>query len=345
VARRTPPNPLVGQDNGYVTDRRRRGVPQLDHLIVPTEFSELNRGFYRARPYSYLSQRTFSLLLMIGESEQMKEAAKEEVEIDDVKIRIGAIQDDDEQILDYAALEATVLFHHAAEALFRLYFAHVGGPACPWLEASRLDMGPSFRTRVQELTDSLAEESTRSDVLMVFRGAHTWDAVRAGFSGTEEKWREQVDGLLQFLAHVGRRLLSESFLYNAAKHGIAVLSEEMGMRLGDADDPLLHADGPTVTFLDKDRGSGRWNRITTWIDVGRTIVTIMYVVGEIKALFQIARARYLNERADFLLPNVTPKFVEAIQGPEPRGNEAVFVVNTMREELRYYREPTRAGET
>jgi hypothetical protein len=60
-----------GTDNVSVTDRRRSNVPQVDHLIVPTEYQDLNRKCYRARPYSYLSQRLLSLILMVGESEHV----------------------------------------------------------------------------------------------------------------------------------------------------------------------------------------------------------------------------------------------------------------------------------
>lgn len=317
-----------------------------DHLLASEQLRGLNEQFYRSRPYSYLHQRLVGLLLVACEPESVVAAAQEPLSIAELKITVGELRPQDERAIDYAALESIVLLHHASEALFRIYFAHSNGPACPWLEASRIAYGGAFKTKVKKMLDSLDnDEELRADILKVFRGTATYQSASdGGFAGTEAQWTDHVAGFFDLLTLAGNRLLKEGTLYNAAKHGLAVHAGQVGISLGDADPPLLHVDGPAVALLDVNPSSQHWEKVITWVHVDTTIALTSLVIREVEAIFQIGRLRYLGELPTTALPTVTPAMINALQTQSQIAKAAtdasgtVMLVETMREELTYYAE-------
>jgi hypothetical protein len=309
--------------------------PSPDRNLAIEQYPELNEMFYRSKPYSYFEHRLISLLLVVGGSAHVATALKEELSFGELKVRAGLLRAPDDQPSDYAAIESVVLFHHAAEALFRLYFAHLGGPPCPWIEASRVMLGNEFKQRLEGLLSSLGSEETRSDVLKVFRGTDTYASASEAFTGTVEQWNEQVQGLLDLLHHVGTELLTAGPLYNAAKHGLAVLSDQRGVKLDLQPDFALAAHGPPVSLLGVNRESARWERVTSWVEIDGVIAMTLLVVRELEALFQVARLRYIGETAGEL-PRITPEMVRRFQHPRADNDEVMFVVTSMNQELMYY---------
>ncbi len=214
--------------------------PDPDHNLA---VEQLNGEFYGAKPYDYFEQRLISLLLMVADSEHVASALRDGVGIGTFAVK-NAERRPENEATAYAATEAIVLLHHATEALFRLYFAHVGAPPCPWLEVSRVTFGGEFKKKLDSLLSSLDTPETRSDVAKVFRGADTYGAVRSAFSGTEEQWAEQINGIVELLRLVGSRLINEGPLYNAAKHGFTVVAGERGIKLNAGPGVIIGRDGP-----------------------------------------------------------------------------------------------------
>jgi hypothetical protein len=64
-----------------------------------------------------------------------------------------------------AALESTVLLHHAGETLMRLYLAHAGDAPCPWMEIARFPDSRRFKDALSRLL------SSRSTDVWVLLGA------------------------------------------------------------------------------------------------------------------------------------------------------------------------------
>lgn len=74
---------------------------------------------------------------------------------------------DEEDLSRYAVAESSVLLHHAAETLFRLYLAHRELPPCPWLEVSRLRNFAAFKKQAE----ALSHKPTAHDAVLGREGA------------------------------------------------------------------------------------------------------------------------------------------------------------------------------
>lgn len=310
--------------------------PDPDHNLAAEQFPRLNEEFYRAKPYDYFRQRLLSLLLVASDSEHVSSALR-----DGLSLGVLAVKDVDrgskEDTTAYASTESIVLLHHTTEALFRLYFAHAGSPPCPWLEASRITFGGEFKTKVSDLLSSLNSAETKSDVLKVFRLFDTYESAASSFSGTEEKWLEQAQGVIDLLQLAGHRLVSEGPLYNAAKHGLTVVAGERGVELGSQPDLVIGRHGPSNEFLAVNRDSRHWEQRTTWVEIDATLGITYLLIREMEALYDIARARYLGRSEGFRLPDLTPSIVQKVWMPNLKDGEPRIVVDTMSQELLYYR--------
>lgn len=188
-----------------------------DRNLVVDQFPSLNREFYSGRPHYYLRQRMYGIVLVCGQSPALAEALRGPVMLGHFGIQGPELRLPDESADDYGAMDVIVLFHHAAEALMRLYFAHEDEPPCPWLEVSRLDGPGEFKNKLATFITSLDGSDTEAKAMQIFRGAGAAD--RVNYEGPIEEWMIGRDGLLYLLRQVATLLLDDGPLYNAAKHG------------------------------------------------------------------------------------------------------------------------------
>jgi hypothetical protein len=92
----------------------------------------------------------------------------------------------------------------------------------------------------------------------------------------------------------------DSAPYNAAKHGMAVMSGNSAFELGVNSElaPFLSQSGPAIEYLvvkkDSD-GMPRWAEETKWIDIPWTIRLIGMARDLIEALWQLGAARMGGE--------------------------------------------------
>lgn len=219
-----------------------------DRNLVVDQFVKLNREFYSGRPHYYLRQRMYGIVLMCAQSSALAEALKDPVWLGEFGIQGPQLRLPEESADDYAAMDVVVLFHHAAEALLRLYFAHEDEPLCPWLEVSRVGASREFKKKVAAFVASLDGSDTEVKIMNTFRGPGAADP--ASHDGPVGEWMIGRDGLIYFLRQVATLLLDDAPLYNAAKHGLAVLSAPVGVRLGRlGEQPVITADGPSLAYL------------------------------------------------------------------------------------------------
>ncbi|RHW23298.1 hypothetical protein D0Z08_30635 [Nocardioides immobilis] len=306
-----------------------------DRNLAPEQFPELNRQFYGGSlaPHDYLMQRYRSLFLAVQAPTRLREAFDERLSIGEVHATWSTPDEwDDVALRDYVSAESTVLLHHTAEALFRLYLAHAESPECPWLAVARLRIPSHFKKKVEAfLVDRRSAESAAS-LMNAFVGHPTPGE-------DDEKWTAIKDGLVLLMAHLGRRLLDEGPLYNSAKHGLSVLPGAAALAWGDQGGPLsVSADGPSITYLtvaDGRRGK-RWFQKTVWLNPEQTLVLTSVAIRQLANLWAVAKHRYLDEPWDATQMRwVTADGVKAILQP-PSDSGVTVAVPSMGMELLYY---------
>jgi hypothetical protein len=154
----------------------------------------------------------------------------------------------------------------------------------------------------------------------------------------QEDWNRGLDNIADFLVHFAAHF-TDSDVYNALKHGLAVRPGDAATQLDDGE--LLKAEGPAIEYLSVRRNSDdkpRWNRTTTWIWPDRSM-GLVYLAGCLmKSLWSIAKLRYLNEPIEWLNLWTTPVCAE-VTWPLAEGEEAGVIIDSMHMELAYYIDP------
>ncbi len=173
----------------------------------------------------------------------------------------------------YATAESEVLLHHISETLLRLYLVHAAHSPCPWLDIARERDFKKLKSTVADLRDRFQDGSERENIEYVFFGGPN----RERFNPTpdEARWEASLRNIARFLDRYAEQFL-DSAPYNAAKHGMAVVSGHSGIELGvndDPDGPFLSKSGPAIEYLAirGTKAQPRWAQETKWIDLAATI--------------------------------------------------------------------------
>ena len=158
-------------------------------------------------------------------------------------------------------------------------------------------------------------------------------------------WHGAAEGLAALLGSGGRILLADAGLYNAAKHGLAVIPGKSGFTLGDPDEPSepsIKVDGPSLSYLDLDgeRGEKQWQKSTAWISPESNLSLAFLASQQIENLWKVARARYIGAPGVNLSlpsPEMVEKCLTAGRGDDP------IQVHFMHESLLYYADVQAGG--
>lgn len=218
--------------------------------VDPGEFAMLNERFYRMAPARYLRTRLGALMITIGDAD-LSDAWKAGITYGKVRVSSVGDDDDDETIArhttEYAAIESTMLMHHACETLLQLYLAHEYRTPCPWLALSEATDPRAFKNRLRQLRDELTDSTRIDDIVEVF----TYTADRSNTNVTEELWQENREALVVLIREAINVVLDQAKPYNAAKHGLALGAGEIGVSLGGlGETPLLERNGPALNYLE-----------------------------------------------------------------------------------------------
>jgi hypothetical protein len=326
-----------------------------DQNLDPGQWRGLNSRFFASEhgPTAYLQQRLRGLLLAASTDDRVKEATADGLTWGELKLGHPIDSDiyDQAELASFVGLDATVLLHHAAESMMRLYFALADEPSCPWLEIGRLRAG-QFNRALQALRDGLADQATQDRLRRVFDGSSTFEEANAtahAHGGTIDRdvWEDTGRGLMRLVDHLTLVLLADGNAYNAAKHGLAVLSGESGVRLGEGD--LIDQRGPALTFVELVDGPApdtkRWSETTTWIEVDRALALVGLTIGRIDQAWSWARLRYTGN-AEFHPSGLPSHVIDGVLSGErryPPGRDWTVTMRSMQVQLAYLEVPPALG--
>lgn len=320
-------------------------VDHADRNLATEQLSDLNREFYSTDPSRYFRTRLDSLMMIAARSDLVVQGLRETLEVGTFK---ATSHDNEyasaEEIEHYVATEAVIILHHASEALLRLYFAHEHQPPCPWLEASRLRLPRDFKSRLVQLIERREDPGQVNRISLCFLGQPAEKArAQANEAAPGRTVADALQGALDLLVWTASRLTKDGNLYNAAKHGLAVVPAERGMSLG-TDTPLkLSVHGQSLTYLERrpvaEGGPNTWNETTTWVKSDHYIAWTHLVLRLMGSIWSIGKLAYTGSPGE--LHPVFPDMVDEVMkqaGDSDRGSvdEATVIVETMSTQLAYY---------
>lgn len=319
-------------------------MPQTgpDKNLATEQFAEMNHEFYQARPTEYLERRLVSLLLAVSAPDGVAEALREGISFGQIRFqRTISSEENSTELSDleaYASIESTNLLHHAGECMLRLYFAHQNNPLCPWLEVSRLRAPSKFKDQVHQLYSRLKDNGATNAVTYVFFG--NADPSKLGLDTDQKEWSRYIDGTAALLALTCRFILDDAALYNATKHGLALIGGTHGLELGSPDQTArISTHGPALQFLDiQADASGkhrRWVKNLQFVDAERNIALTKIILMHISSMWDIARYRYTDDRSS--MPRVPSFTTEALaEMLTPITNDQPVGFSSMSQTLLYY---------
>lgn len=275
-------------------------VKLRNYEVHGSEFAPLNAKFYQGSPHAYFERRLKSLAVAVGDGREFDDLLRSGVSYGTFNMTYDGNDSEQSQkdVDDYAAVESLVLLHHTAEATLRLYLAHAHRNQCPWLEIAKLTSPREFKKRVSVLAASLGDDEVLDDLTEVFSYSSTPEFLQGG--DPTAMWSDHRAGLRDLITEMSRIILEDAHIYNAAKHGMAIVSSVSGFSLGDSEDgePLIHKEGPSLTFLELNQVSDSakyWHQTSAWVDP-RTSMAITYLLIQlIESLWRSAKAHYRIE--------------------------------------------------
>jgi hypothetical protein len=254
--------------------------------IDPAEFDSLNQSFYHADPADVIESRLWMLIQYLSDEKLSTSGPPEGLVFARAEIPTA------EERVHFAALESMLIEHQAAETLLRLCLAHWHSAPCPWWELTRLRQPRAFVDGVKRISNSLKSEETLSELLQII----SWSGDKATMDASvtwkrEDGWERHRDGLRDLIAHCCDLILNGADLYNAGKHGLAILPGEVKLKIGDGD--LVAASGPALTVIERTESGGdpRWAKVTHWVKYQRSMVTSTLIASAVQSLWQCGKQR------------------------------------------------------
>lgn len=266
-----------------------------DEYLDFGQLPALNKQFYRGDPFRYFNARIQSLLLIVSDSEHVRAAFRDGLKLGALSVQTGG---DDEpysadESRDYATVESLAILQHVCESFLRLVIAHLGLPPSPWLEIARLKNFGEFYKRMDELEGWLESPEAESGLRQIFRG--DTEAKGIGMDASDPRWAEDGRDLRE-LVRVAIRTYRDQRVAYATKHGLAVIPHELGLELsGDLEQLIVGQDGPAISYLELSSAPRKWRQTTRWVDAGKGLGLAVLIADQIRSLWSIARARYIDD--------------------------------------------------
>jgi hypothetical protein len=323
-------------------------VPLPPPWLDGEDFPRLNNWFYKIEPHSYFDVRLALLMAHAGRPKLLGEVVREGVEYRGLKVggkevHTGDDEDDDfgtteeELHLHFVITESVALLHHISETLLRFYLVHARAPQCPWLEIAKELSHVDFKRKVRQRFDGAPiDEERREEVAWtLFASKVSVDDVPL------DKWNASVENAERWMSHFADWFLGESNLFNVTKHGLAVHPGESSLQLmtpADEDGkPLIHAEGPSVMFLEKMGDPRRWHHTARWVDPARLMAEAGVGLRLLKSVWQVGRMRYTDfgREPQRLILFYRPDYNEYMDSLLEPGEAGKVILNRMSMNLSY----------
>lgn len=264
-------------------------------------FSELNATFYKDDPSEYLLTKIEAITLMLAPAEILAPAYASE-RVVGVSRRAGATVPSKEARDRYVRTECVLVLHHACEMLLRLFFAHVEKQDCPWLGMAASVNFAEFKKKTDT---ALRTGFDRGNVALVFLGGT--DPTDTELDVEADEFDATVTAWQLLLETAADTILSESFLYNSAKHGLTVVHTDESTRMAftppDGGDPIHLSAGSQLTYLHKPETPGAKGGPEWWVSLTHTlpdqdIETAFLIQRAVSSLWNVARRRYTGKAGE-----------------------------------------------
>ena len=316
----------------------------------PEHFALLNSDFYRARPHDYFGRRLQSLMLVANNVGRLDDLFAQGVKFGKLSATGAPVgeelegktaADRERQTQHFVIAESEVLCHHAGETLLRLYLAHAGTPPSPWLELSRITSPAGFKELVRRRFGPGAEPVDPAGLAEIARVFYLTDNRQSLDPPPDEgAWNRGIAIVDGYLRHFAALFLGKAALYNAGKHGLALLPGDVGVALGDGS--ILSASGPAIQYLQRRKsadGNRRWFRVTHWVRSDLQVALTYMATTLIAYLWEAARVRYVPAaRAEGLSVRLLKTGVDELLRA---GEDRALVVDEMALELPYLAQDVR----
>jgi hypothetical protein len=279
-------------------------------------FSELNATFYEDDPSEYLLVKIEAVTLMLAPAEALTPAYGSERVVGACR-RVGTPVPSKEARDRYVRTECVLVLHHACETLLRLFFAHSEKQDCPWLGMAASVNFAEFKEKVSAASRSGFD---RDAVALVFLGGA--DPDDSALDVGADEFDDTVSAWQLVLETAARTVLSESFLYNAAKHGLTIVHTDESTQMAFAPpggDPVQLLVGSQFAYLHRPQTPGVKGGTEWWVSLTHTlpdqdIQTAFLIHQAVSSLWNVARRRYTGQAGEvWLVPARAVR--DAIYGP------------------------------
>lgn len=250
------------------------------------------------RPWAYFLNQVELLALVSERADGLDDLLRAGMQIGRTRLGLrddgGPETDEREQDRNrFLVAQAEVLLHHAAETLLRLYLAHEAKAPCPWLEIAETRSFREFKKAVRGLASDLDGGRERSGLMRTFFIHDDPDAFQTEPRLTQEQWDERQRNISSWLAWFASYFLDAN-VYNAAKHGLAVIAGDSGIQLGWLSDPsaILGRRGPSLIYVEEVRGRDgpEWRRTMKWINLETHLLAIFVACNFMRAIMAAGAA-------------------------------------------------------
>jgi hypothetical protein len=255
--------------------------------------ARLNGSFYDQDPTAYFRNRASLLALRAVKGEELADLLG--FAWGNLVIGVEGVErtpeEEDDITTRFVVAESQVLLHHASEAAIRMFLAHAANPECPWLEMAALLNFNEFRDSLDELAAKVAPDWVRDGAGWALLGRAPGDV--------DDGARAALDPSIRLLQALARRLHEDKNLYNAAKHGMALLPGVGSFSIQTEDgDPVLGTDGTQVMYLERETASPtewHWRQTTRWVSPQAALALTHMALALMDGMWTVAKARYLGE--------------------------------------------------
>lgn len=249
-------------------NRSRKGNAPAGPKLAYELFSELNATFYEDDPSEYLLVKIEAVTLILAPAEALTPAYESE-RVVGASRHVGTRVPSKEARDRYVRTECVLVLHHACETLLRLFFAHSENQDCPWLGMAASVSFAEFKAKV---TAASRSGFGRDAVALVFLGGT--DPDDSALDVEAEEFDDTVSAWQLLLETATLTVLSESFLYNAAKHGLTIVHTDESTQMAfrpPGGDPVQLVAGSQFAYLHRPQTPGAKGGTEWWVSLTHTL--------------------------------------------------------------------------